>query len=203
MELYFSPLACSMASRIVLNEVGAECDYRQVDLKSKTVDGSDYAAINPMGQVPALRTDNGTVLTENSAILQYLARRFPKAGLAPTEDPALGELQQWLSFISTELHTALFAPLFSPESDEAVKAFALKKAPARFDVIDRRLAGRSTVLAAFSIVDAYLFTILNWTQATPITLKTWDNAYRYYKAIGERPSVARALAAELPLYRAS
>lgn len=202
MDLFFSPLACSMASRIVLNEIGAQCDYRQVDLKSQTVDGADYLAINPMGQVPALRTDNGVVLTENSAILQYLARRFPKAGLAPTEDPALADMQQWLSFISTELHTAVFAPLFNPEADEAVKAFALKKAPRRFDVLDRRLAGRTTALAAFSIVDAYLYTVLNWTQATPIKLKNWDNAYRYYKAIGERPSVARALSAELPLYRA-
>ncbi len=202
MELYFSPLACSMASRIILNEVGAECDFRLVDLKAKTVDGADYLAINPMGQVPALRTDSGAVITENAAVLQYLARLFPKAGLAPTAEPALADMQQWLSFISTELHTAVFAPLFSPDADEAVKAFALKKAPARFDVLDRLLAGRSTALAAFSIIDAYLFTILNWTQATPITLKTWDNAYRYYKAIGERPSVARALATELPLYRA-
>ncbi len=145
MDLFFSPMACSMASRIILNEAGAECDYRQVDLKSKTVDGADYHAINPMGQVPALRTDNGAVITENTAVLQFLARRFPKAGLAPAGDPAR---------------------------------------------------------AAFSIVDAYLFTVLNWTRATPIALKNWDNAYRYWKAIGERPSVARALAAELPLYRA-
>jgi glutathione S-transferase len=202
MELYFSPLACSMASRIVLNEVGAECDYRQVDLKAKTVDGADYLAINPMGQVPALRMERGAVLTENTAVLQYLARLFPKAGLAPTEDPALADMQQWLSFISTELHTAVFAPLFSPDADEAAKAFALKKAPQRFDIFDRRLAGRTTALAAYSIVDAYLFTVLNWTQATPITLKNWDNAYRYFKAIGERPSVVRALATELPLYRA-
>ncbi len=202
MELFFSPLACSMASRIVLNEAGAECDYRLVDLKSKTVDGADYLAINPMGQVPALRTDSGAVITENAVVLQYLARLFPKAGLAPAGDPALAEMQQWLSFISTELHTAVFAPLFSPDADDAVKAFALKKAPARFNVVDRRLAGRSTALAAFSIVDAYLFTVLNWTQATSIALKNWDNAYRYWKAIGERPSVARALAAELPLYRA-
>lgn len=202
MELFFSPLACSMASRIVLNEVGGECDYRQVDLKSKTVGGADYLAINPMGQVPALRTDNGAVITENAAVLQYLARLYPKAGLAPAEDPALAEMQQWLSFISTELHTAVFAPLFSPQADDAAKAFALKIAPGRFDVLDRRLAGRATALAAFSIVDAYLFTVLNWTQATPIALKNWDNAYRYWKAVGERPSVARALATELPLYRA-
>lgn len=202
MELFFSPLACSMASRIVLNEAGAECDYRLVDLRSKTVDGADYLAINPMGQVPALRTESGAVITENAAVLQYLARLYPKAGLAPAEDPALAEMQQWLSFISTELHTAVFAPLFSPDADDAVKAFALKKAKARFDVVDRRLAGRTAALAAFSIVDAYLFTVLNWTQATPIALKNWDNAYRYWKAVGERPSVARALATELPLYRA-
>lgn len=202
MELYFSPLACSMASRITLYEAGAKCDYRQVDLAAKTVDGEDFLAVNPMGQVPVLRTDDGVLLTENTAILQYLARRFPEADLAPQEDLAVAEMQQWLSFISTELHTGVFALLFSPHAGDAVKAHALEKAQPRLDYLNKRLRWRDTALESFSIVDAYLFTILNWLQATPLKIERWSEAKRYFDTTSQRPSVARALAEEFPLYRA-
>lgn len=202
MELYFSPLACSMASRITLYEAGGKCDYRQVDLAAKTVNGEDFPALNPMGQVPVLRTDDGVLLTENTAILQYLARRFPEARLAPQEDLAIAEMQQWLSFISTELHTGVFSLLFSSAAGDAVKSYALELAQPRLDVVNTRLRWRDTALEAFSIVDAYLFTILNWLQATPLKLDHWSEAKRYFDTISQRPSVARALADEFPLYRA-
>lgn len=203
MELYFSPLACSLAARIIMNETGVECDYRQVDLKAKKVDGKDYLAINPLGQVPVLRTAEGELLTENAAILQYVARWSGRSDLAPAEDPALAKLQQWLSFISAELHAGVFSPLFTPSADDAVKAFALEKAKSRLAYLNERLSGRDTLLDAFSIADAYLFTVLNWTQATPIRLEEFKGANLYHKTLAQRPSIARALAVEFPLYRAA
>ena len=199
MELYFSPLACSMATRITLYEAGEKCDYRQVDLKAKTVDGEDFRAI---GQVPVLRTDDGVLITENTAVLQYVARRHPRTHLAPTDEPAVSEMQQWLSFLSTELHTAVFATLFNPSANDGAKTFALEKARPRLSLLNQRLKWRDTVLEHFSIVDAYLVTILTWLQATPLKLDEWSDAKRYYDKMIKRPSVARALAEELPLYRA-
>src|SRR5262249_27000207 len=113
MDLYFSPLACSMASRICFYEAGATANFIEVDPKSKgTLDGADYRAVNPLGLVPALRTDGGTVLLENAAILQFIADHYTGAALAPHGGLPRSELQQWLSFVGTELHKALFVPLF-------------------------------------------------------------------------------------------
>src|SRR5262249_21171268 len=113
MDLYFSPLACSMASRIALYEAGASANFIEADAKSKrTADGADYRSVNTLGLVPALRTNNGTVLLENAAILQFIADQFPAAALAPRDGLPRAQLQQWLSFVGTELHKALFIPLF-------------------------------------------------------------------------------------------
>jgi len=113
MDLYFSPLACSLATRIALYEAGAEANYLEVDPKTKVVqkDGSDFRSVNPLGLVPTLRTDDGTVLTENAAILQYVADRFPNAGISAASAEERSRLHQWLCFIGTELHKALFVPL--------------------------------------------------------------------------------------------
>jgi len=120
MELFFSPLACSTSSRIALYEAGATATFVEVDTKTKrTLSGQDYLAINPVGLVPALRLPDGAVLLENAAILQYLADAHPDAGLAPRSGFARARLQQWLSFIGTELHQALFLPLF----DKAQRPF--------------------------------------------------------------------------------
>jgi glutathione S-transferase len=112
MDLYFSPLACSLATRIALYEAGAEANYLEVDPKIKVVqkDGSDFRAVNPLGLVPTLRTDDGVVLTENAAILQYVADRFPGAGISAASAEERSRLHQWLCFIGTELHKALFVP---------------------------------------------------------------------------------------------
>lgn len=204
MNLYFSPLACSMASRIALYEAGAQAQYTQVDTKAKrTADGGDFLAVNPMGQVPTLRTDDGQVLTENSAILQYLAERFPAAKLAPTQGFERARLQQWLGFIGTELHKGVFGSLFDPKAPDAMKTYVRDKAPLRFDVLEKHLKGRDFLLDQFSVADAYLVTVLNWAQAVNIDLKPWPAVLDYLKRLQQRPSVSRAMGEEFKLYQAA
>src|SRR5436305_4782964 len=129
MDLYFSPLACSMATRIALYEAGHDANYLEVDPATKRVqaDGSDFFAVNPLGLVPTLRTDDGTVLTENAAILQYVADRFPKADLGTSAALERSRLHQWLCFIGTELHKGLFVPLLDKKAVPEVKSYVLEK----------------------------------------------------------------------------
>src|SRR5690349_12065932 len=129
MDLYFSPLACSLASRIALYEAGVSVNYLEVDPKTKEVlsDGSDFRKVNPLGLVPTLRTDDGTVLTENAAILQYLADRFPQAGITANSPEERSRLHQWLCFIGTELHKALFVPLLDKPAPQEARTYALGK----------------------------------------------------------------------------
>jgi glutathione S-transferase len=207
MELYFSPLACSMATRIVLAEAGGSARMVEVDPVDKTLlaSGKDYRAINPLGYVPALRLDDGTVLTENAAILQYVADRFPKSGLAPPASDTVGRarLQQWLCFIGTELHKGLMTPLLDSKAPEAVKAYTLYKYLNRLDYLNAQLAGREFLLDRFTVADAYLATVLGWTQATPqIDLAKYPNVKAYLDRMRARPSVAAALGVEVPLFRA-
>jgi glutathione S-transferase len=205
MELYFSPLACSMATRIAFYEAGAEAGYREVDPKTKRVqhDGSDFLAVNPLGLVPTLRTDDGVVLTENAAILQYVADRLPNAGIAARSDSERSRLQQWLCFIGTELHKALFVPLLDKEAPPEMKAYTLEKGLSRLDYLNSYLAGREFLLDHFSVADAYLVTVINWTMATPpIDLAKWPAIKAYYERLRARPSVAKAIAEEFELYKA-
>lgn len=203
MDLYFSPLACSLATRIALYESGTPANYIRVDRLSKKVeDGSDYYAVNPMGQVPMLRTDSGEQLTETSAILQYVADLDEDAGLAPKSGLDRYRLQQWLNFITTELHKAIFYPLFSPDSNDGAKAFALQIADKRFDYADKYLSGRAFLLDRFTVADAYLTTVLGWTRAVGIDLDRWPALKAYASRMRARPAVARALAEEYPLYEA-
>ena len=131
MDLYFSPLACSLATRIALYEAGTEANYLEVDPKTKVVqkDGSDFRSVNPLGLVPTLRTDDGLVLTENAAILQYVADRFPDAGIATGPGMDRSRLHQWLCFIGTELHKGLFVPLLDKTAPAEMKAHVLSKEP--------------------------------------------------------------------------
>ena len=133
MELYFSPLSCSMATRIAIYEAGIEGKFIQVDNRAKKLeDGSDFLAVNPMGQVPVLRTSSGELLTENGAVLQYVADQKPESGLAPQNGIARYRLQQWLNFITSELHKVVFIPLLDPAAPEEAKPYARKKAEQRF-----------------------------------------------------------------------
>lgn len=201
MDLYFSPLACSMATRIALYEAGADARFVQVDGKTKrTREGADYLTVNPLGLVPAVRTDEGEVITENAAILQYVSERFLHAKLAPAAGAARSRLQQWLSFIGTELHKALFIPLLDRKAPDASKTYALQKGESRLAYLNAYLTGRDYLLDCFSVADAYLFTVLNWSIATPVDLARWPALKSYYSRMRQRPSIAKALAEERALY---
>ena len=205
MDLYFSPLACSMATRISLYEAGAEVNYLEVDPKTKMVrnDGSDFRKVNPLGLVPTLRTDDGVVLTENAAILQYVADRFPKAGIASGPGIDRSKLHQWLCFIGTELHKGLFVPLLDRKAAAEVKNYVLEKNLSRLDYLENYLQGREYLLDHFSVADAYLVTVINWTMATPpVELAKWPTVKAYYERVRSRPSVAKAIAEEFELYKA-
>jgi glutathione S-transferase len=205
MDLYFSPLACSLATRIALYEAGAEVNYLEVDPKTKVVqnDGSDFRSINPLGLVPTLRTDDGTVLTENAAILQYVADRFPNAGISAASAEERSRLHQWLCFIGTELHKALFVPLLDKTAPPDAKTYALTKNLSRLDYLDNYLNGREFLLDHFSVADAYLVTIINWTMATPpVELAKWPNVKAYHERLRARPSIAKAIAEEFEMYKA-
>ena len=205
MDLYFSPLACSMATRIALYEAGAETNYLEVDPRTKVVqsDGSDFRQVNPLGLVPTLRTDDGQVLTENAAILQYVADRFPEAGLGTSSGMNRSRLHQWLCFIGTELHKGLFVPLLDKKAPAEIKPYILDKGLSRLDYLDNHLKGREFLLDHFTVADAYLVTAINWSLATPqIELTKWPAVKAYYERLRARASVARAIAEELELYKA-
>lgn len=202
MELYFAPLACSLATRIALYEAGADARYTQADTHTKTLsDGSDFFAVNPMGQVPALRLDDGSILTENTAVLQYVAEKFPHARLAPLPGLERSRMQQWLGFIGTELHKAVFVPMLDDHASEEVKRYSREKLPRRMETLQVHLRDREFLLEEFSIADAYLTTILNWAQATQVDLKQWPAVYEYHQRMLKRPSIAKAAGEEFALYR--
>ena len=207
MELYFAPLACSMSARIALDEAGATVKLVEVDTHAGRIPttGDDYRAVNPLGYVPALRLDDGTVLTENAAILQYIAEQYPQAQLAPPPSDRVGraKLRQWLSFIGAELHKGLMTPLLGDKTPPDVKAWTLNKYGPRLAYLDAKLKDREFLLDRFSVADGYLTTVLNWTRATPqIDLSAYPNVKAYLERMRARPSVAAALAAELPLFQA-
>ena len=205
MDLYFSPLACSMATRIALYEAGADAGFIEVDPKTKRVqqDGSDFLSVNPLGLVPVLRTDDGVILTENAAILQYVAERFPDSGIGAIPGMDRSRLQQWLCFIGTELHKGLFVTLLSKTAPAEAKTWTLEKGLSRLDYLNNYLEGREFLLDHFSVADAYLVTVINWTMATPpIDLAKWPNIKAYYERTRARPSIARALGEEFVLYKA-
>ena len=203
MDLFFSPLACSLASRIALYEAGAEARFIEVDPKSKrTPDGADYREIYPVGLVPLLRLDDGSLLRENAAILQYIAARYPQAELVPADAAERARLQQWLSFIGTELHKGLFIPLFDQKAPEGTRPHVLKKQESRLKYLNDYLSGRDFLLDRFTVADAYLYTVLNWTTATSVDLTTFPAIQQYHRRLQKRPSVAKAFQEELALYKA-
>ncbi len=202
MELYFSPLACSLATRIALYEAGAAATFTAVDLKAKkTADGADFLGINPLGQVPVLRTEADGLITENPVVLQYVADHCPGSGLAPADGPARYRLQLWLNFITSELHKLVFTPLLSHKSNDGARAFAREHIAPRFDYLNAHLDGRDFLLDRFTVADAYLVTVLNWTRPTGIDLNQWPAVLAYFRRMHQCDSVARAFAEELALYQ--
>jgi len=206
MKLYFSPMACSLASRITIYEAQASVEpaieFVAVDLEQqRTATGVDYRSIHALGQVPALEFADGELLTENAAILQYFAEEFRSARLSPEDVRGRARLRQWLSFIGTELHKLVYQPLLSRSAPEAVKAYSLAAAPVRLSWLSAQLGSRRFLLDEFSVADAYLFTVLTWSAVTPIDLKHWPTLVNYLSELKARPAVQRALTEELTLYR--
>jgi glutathione S-transferase len=198
MKLYYAPGACSLASHIVLEELGLPFTTEFVSLKRKTTaSGADFNAINPKGYVPVLELDSGGTLTEGPAILQYLADRKPAAGLAPANGTLERyRLQEWLGFINSEIHKP-FGPLFDPTASDTAKEAARQRIARRLDYTEQALAGRDFLLGAqFTVADAYLYTVLGWTDGGGIDLGRWPALKAYHARIGARPAVLAARAAE-------
>lgn len=194
MDLYFAPLACSLATRMWLYETGGDARFNQVDTKAKTVGGENFLAINPKGQVPTIRTHDGEILTENAAILQYVAERFPGATVNGHK------LREWLSFIGAELHRGVFGALLSPEAPADAKAYSRHLAKARLGYLNDHLAGREFLLDDFSVADAYLTTVLNWTRVAGPDLADYPNLAAYHGRMLSRPAVLKAVMEEQALY---
>lgn len=207
MDLYFAPLSCSLATRIALYESGQPAGFHQVVLSTKrTTAGADYLAVNPKGQVPALVCDDGEILTEGVAILQYVADRAPESGLAPPAgDFARYRLQQWLNYIASEVHKQVFYTLFNPTIPVEAKAFAREVAlPARFDHLSAHLKDRAYLVGdRFTVADAYLVTALNWAAPGGVDLKRWPVLADWHAVQLQRPAVARAVGEEFALRAAA
>lgn len=203
LELFFAPLSCSLATRIAAYEAGLPLKAHEVRLSDKRLveSGEDYLAINPKGQVPALRLDSGDILTEGPAVLQYVADLAPGAGLAPPAGTLdRYRLQQWLNYISTEVHKAVFYAMFNPASPPEARAFARDVlAPARYDHLSRHLADREFLQDGFSVADAYLVTTLGWAAPAGIDLARWPVLVAYRDRLMQRPAVARAMGEEAAL----
>jgi glutathione S-transferase len=198
MKLYFSPGACSLSPHIVLHEAGLACEIEKVNLKTrKTASGEDFLKINPKGYVPALQLDDGNVLTEGPAIVQYLADQAPSSGLAPSFGAIERyRLMEWLNFISTELHKS-FSPMFKPGTSEDAKQAAREAIMQRLNWLDEQLRQREYLMGVgFTVADAYLFTVLGWTRFVQIDLAPWPAVQAYSQRIGDRPAVKAAMRAE-------
>jgi glutathione S-transferase len=198
MKLYFAPGACSMAPHIVLREAGIPFDLEKVDLtKHQTAGGEDYYKINPKGYVPALKLDNGQLLTEGPAITQYLADQRPASGLAPqTGTMERYRLMEWLNFLTSEIHKQ-FAPLFNPKIIPEWKENQLNTLSRRFDYLAQSLDGKQYLMGdKFTVADAYLFTLLNWSNFLKVDLGKWPKLKDYMARVAARPAVKDAMKAE-------
>jgi glutathione S-transferase len=197
MKLFYAPGACSLSPHIVLNEAGLAFDKVKVDTKSKAMDGGDYRSVNPLGYVPALELDDGTILTEGPAIVQYVADAVPGKQLAPANGTLeRSKLQSWLNFISSELHKG-FSPLFHPSMPPEAKQLFRERLATRFQHLDRHLADKDYLLGkTFSVADAYLFTVSNWAAHTDVDLSAFGNVLAYRKRVAARPAVQAAMKAE-------
>ena len=198
MKLYYKPGACSLTPHIILCESGLGADIEKVDLGTKkTETGSDYLALNPKGYVPALQLDDGSLLTEVSAIVQYLADRAPEKRLIP----AAGTMEryhvlEWLSYISSELHKA-FNPLFNPKAPEEWKVLVKEMLARRIDFISKHLEGKDYLMgASFTVADAYLFNVLNWSRLVKVDLTPWPLIKAFSERVAARPAVRAAMLAE-------
>jgi len=198
MKLYYSAGACSLSPHIVLRESGLPFELLLASTKThKLADGTDYYTINPKGYVPLLELDNGERLSEGPAIVQYIADQVPGKNLAPTNGTmARYRLQEWLNFITSELHKG-FSPLFNPATPEDFKPAAKGRLTDRFKWLDGQLEGKSYLMGEqFTVADAYLFTVANWSGFVGIDLSGLPNLAAYRARVAARPAVQEAMKAE-------
>jgi glutathione S-transferase len=198
MKLYYSPGACSLSPHIALLEAGLPYDLVKVDLRAKKLEnGDDYLTVNPKGQVPALALDNGELVTEGPVIVQVIADKASAKNLAPARDSAERyKLQEWLNFITGELHKN-FSPLFNPSIPDEVKNFFRDRIMAKFKYADSQLAGRDYLMGKqFTVADGYLFVMLKWAERTGVDLSGLKNLMAYKDRVAARPKVQEALTKE-------
>jgi len=198
MKLYYAPGACSLAPHIVARELGIDLELVKVDTKTKTVASEgDFWAVNPKGYVPALELDDGAILTEVSALLQYLADRKPESRLVPKA----GSLERYrllelLGYIATEIHKG-YGPLWYPTIPEEVKASTRSALRKRYAYIEGLLVGRPYLMGdEFSLADAYLYTVTNWSRTAKVDLTEFADLLAFQKRVAARPAVQAALKAE-------
>jgi glutathione S-transferase len=198
MKLYYASGACSLSPHIVSREAGISLDFEQVDNREKkTKSGKDYWSINPKGQVPVLELDNGERLTEGPVIVQYLADQKPGSGLLPPPGTIdRYRVQEWLNFVTSELHKT-YGPIFRPTTPEEYKKISKENLGKRFDWIDQQLAGKQYLMGdKFTVADAYLFTVLRWSPRIELDVSKWPNIKAYMERVAARPKVQEALKAE-------
>lgn len=198
MKLFYAPGACSLSPHIVAQEAGIDLQLVKVDTKTKTIAAEgDFWAINPKGYVPALELDNGEVLTEGPAIVQYLADLKPDAKLAPANGSwARTRLQEVLGYINSEIHKS-YSPLFNPKTSEEVRAERKEYLRRRYALLDKQLAGRKYLFGdQFTVADAYLFVVTNWAKSTKVDLSDFTNLQAFQQRVAARPAVRAAMQAE-------
>lgn len=198
MKLFYASGACSLSPHIVAHEAGIELRLQKVDLKTKTVASEgDFLAINPKGYVPALELNDGQILTEGPAIVQYLADLKPEKGLAPPAGTlARYRLQEWLGYINSELHKT-YSPLFRPETPAQTRTERQAYLAKRYGFVEKQLTGRPYLLGDhFTVADAYLFTVTTWAGHVKFDLSPFPNLRAFQERVGERPAVKAALRAE-------
>ncbi len=198
MKLYFAPGLCSLAPHIVLREADLPFELEQVIyLEKKTKSGADYWGINPKGQVPVLELASGQRLTECAVIVQFIADQKPSSGLIPACGTAERyRAQEWLNFIASELHKS-FVPIFRPSTPDEYKRISTESLVKRFDWLDKYLAEQEFLVGvAFTVADAYLFTVLRWCARVDVDIGTWANLRAYMDRVAARPKVQEAMTAE-------
>ncbi len=197
MNLYYAPGACSLAPHIVMREAGIPVDLKKVDLKAKQFEGGDYKSVNGKGYVPAVKLDDGSVLTEAPVIMQYIADQKPEAGLAPKAGSMERyRLQEWLNFVTSELHKGM-GNFFNPALTDDWRKSVTERLGLRYDWLAKQLEGKKYLMGdKFSVADAYLFTVLNWAGPAKFDMSKWPVLQEYQKRVAARPKVQEALKAE-------
>ncbi len=204
MKLYFIPFACSLAARIALIEAELDAEFVAVTPGGNLPDGRPFSAVSPMGYVPALETRGGLALSEGQAVLTYIADLAAEGVLAPP--PYTDERYQmirWINFVATELHKGVFAPLMTTRSSEGARDWARSLIDKRFALLSDHLDGQEYLLGSFSVADAYLLAVLNWCEHAGVAIADWPVLLGWRTAMRARPSVAQAMATEMPLRQAA